>query len=366
MAEKKKFKGIPFKELPVYCKIIRIITSVLLLLGATQTLIGAILMINNPYLWGISIGALGFLIPALVLAIVEMNLEKKILARREAEGGTQPQPTEDKKVESQPVPKSQDNGWYCPNCGAHNTGKFCSKCGTKKPEVVNAKEPEVVAEKEPDPVVEEPAEEVKPVKAEPVEVETAKTEEPKKSKKGLIIGLAAGGGALLLIGAIVGGIFGVRAIINAAQGRSGGESESKDSLPSNYEFTIPYGTVSYETDSTTTGFVFYGDIDGYPELKNTVRVYEWCWSNYYNEYRYYELKFGTFTYTKSTQTINVTLDRYQCYNTSWNNYYFEVPEELTFKIKSETKMIYSASNIYDTVVKKVSYFTNSTSKQYSE
>ena len=100
MAEKKRKQvGIPFKELPVYCKIIRIVTSVLLCLGAIQTLIGGILMIENPYLWGVTIGALGFLIPALVLAIIELNLEKKILARREAEGQTQPQQVEEKKAE---------------------------------------------------------------------------------------------------------------------------------------------------------------------------------------------------------------------------------------------------------------------------
>ena len=181
MAEKKRKQvGIPFKELPVYCKIIRIVTSVLLCLGAIQTLIGGILMIENPYLWGVTIGALGFLIPALVLAIVEMNLEKKILARREAEGG-QPQ-AEAPKAEEKP----QGNGWYCPNCGAHNEGKFCSKCGTKKPD-------QVVAEKEPAPVVEEPikkeekepAKEAGPAKAE-VEENTGKKELFPKFLKWLI------------------------------------------------------------------------------------------------------------------------------------------------------------------------------------
>jgi membrane protease subunit (stomatin/prohibitin family) len=24
--------------------------------------------------------------------------------------------------------------WYCPKCGTKNTGKFCTNCGTKKPE----------------------------------------------------------------------------------------------------------------------------------------------------------------------------------------------------------------------------------------
>ena len=31
-------------------------------------------------------------------------------------------------------PKAVSEGWDCPNCGAHNTGNFCGKCGTKKPE----------------------------------------------------------------------------------------------------------------------------------------------------------------------------------------------------------------------------------------
>ena len=57
MAEKKRKQvGIPFKELPVYCKIIRIVTSVLLCLGAIQTLIGGILMIENPY-YGVLLSA---------------------------------------------------------------------------------------------------------------------------------------------------------------------------------------------------------------------------------------------------------------------------------------------------------------------
>lgn len=29
-----------------------------------------------------------------------------------------------------------ENGWKCTNCGADNTGKFCSECGTRKPEAV--------------------------------------------------------------------------------------------------------------------------------------------------------------------------------------------------------------------------------------
>ena len=28
---------------------------------------------------------------------------------------------------------STQPGWYCPNCGAHNSGNFCVHCGTKRP-----------------------------------------------------------------------------------------------------------------------------------------------------------------------------------------------------------------------------------------
>ena len=191
MAEKKRKQvGIPFKELPVYCKIIRIVTSVLLCLGAIQTLIGGILMIENPYLWGVTIGALGFLIPALVLAIIEMNLEKKILARREAEGQTQPQQVEEKKAESAEAPKAEaKETWICPNCGAEVSGKFCNKCGTKRPEQVQPEpkkeEPKPVAEKEATPVVEEPVKEAAPAIAE-VEENTGKKELFPKFLKWLI------------------------------------------------------------------------------------------------------------------------------------------------------------------------------------
>ena len=44
---------------------------------------------------------------------------------------------EEKKPEHEPKkeePKAEKAKWFCPNCGAENTGKFCGHCGTKKPE----------------------------------------------------------------------------------------------------------------------------------------------------------------------------------------------------------------------------------------
>ena len=41
---------------------------------------------------------------------------------------------EEPKVEEAPAPRPEKKDWFCPNCGAHNTGKFCQACGTKKPE----------------------------------------------------------------------------------------------------------------------------------------------------------------------------------------------------------------------------------------
>ena len=52
-----------------------------------------------------------------------------------------PAPVEEKKPETQPEPepkkeepKPEKKKWFCPNCGAENTGKFCGSCGTKRPE----------------------------------------------------------------------------------------------------------------------------------------------------------------------------------------------------------------------------------------
>lgn len=66
-------------------------------------------------------------IPCLVLFILNKTLFKKVLNGEEPAKAA-PVTVEEKKAEE---PKS---GWYCPECGQHNEGNFCSKCGAKKPE----------------------------------------------------------------------------------------------------------------------------------------------------------------------------------------------------------------------------------------
>ena len=330
MAEKKK-AGLTFKQLPVYCKILRIVMLVLLFLGMTQMIIGTVLNA-----WGVTLGALAFIVPAIAVAIVDIILEKKYKEKLEAQKPVEEAPkAEEPKVEQhQEQPKVEDS-WVCPKCGATMTGKFCHKCGTKKPDGQVVAEAKPVTAAAPAAAVSEPVE-----------------EEPKKSKKGLIIGLSVGGGVLLLTGVIIGTVFGIKALA----GLNGGGTV-KESLPADYEFTVPYGTVDYETEDTQTGFVFYDNKD--------VRVYHWCYSNSYKDYRIYEIKEGSYSYTKSTQTIIVSLTEYQFYGDGWYVHNYETPQQLTFKIKTETKMMYSSENISDTVVKKVTYFTNSTSTKYS-
>lgn len=269
-------------------------------------------------MFGLYFGALGFLIPALIVAIVDFNLEKKWMATRTEQ------------VEEKPV---------------------------EQPKVEERKQ-EVKPQPEPEPVkaVEEPLKEEPKVKE--VKTETPKVEEkPKKSKKGLIIGLSVGGGVLLLAGVIVGSVFGIKAIANAInESTDGGSSSSKDVLPSDYVFTVS-GSVDYETKDTMTGFVFL-------ESGKKIKVYEYFHAPDHSGIKVYEIKFGTWAYTQSTQTIKVTIDQFEVYTTNYVTHNYDDPEVLTFKIKSTTKMVYSSSNISDTVVNKVSSLTNGTTKYY--
>lgn len=81
-----------------------------------------------------------------VLGIIGLSMEAKRAAEPQPEPAPAPAQVEEKKevvtepapapVEEAPKeePKPVKKDWFCPNCGAHNTGKFCQSCGTKRPE----------------------------------------------------------------------------------------------------------------------------------------------------------------------------------------------------------------------------------------
>ncbi len=214
MAEKAKKPKFTFKELPVYCKILRIVAAVLMVFGALSLIPALIICMENPAGWGLYFISLSFLIPACVVAIVEFVLEKKWSERKMADGG-QPQQVEEKKAEGPKAeaPKQQDGGWECPNCGAHNEGKFCSSCGAQRPEA-KAEEVKPVAEKEETPFVSEPVKEEQPVKAESNE-QTGKKEFFPKFLKWLIpLVCFAFMGLLFFIGEVVNVIRGIENIVD--------------------------------------------------------------------------------------------------------------------------------------------------------
>ena len=79
-----------------------------------------------------------------VLGIIGLSMEAKRAAEPQPEPAPAPAPApveEKKEVVAEPVkeepkqeaPKARED-WFCPNCGAHNTSKFCQSCGTKRPE----------------------------------------------------------------------------------------------------------------------------------------------------------------------------------------------------------------------------------------
>lgn len=74
----------------------------------------------------------------IVLFILNKTLFKKVLAGDQPQQQAKAEPQAELELEEAPKAEVKeakaDNGWYCPECGKHNTGGFCDECGTKKPE----------------------------------------------------------------------------------------------------------------------------------------------------------------------------------------------------------------------------------------
>ena len=246
MAEKKKNQMIPFKELPVRFKVLRIVFLVVELPGLIMVIIGTALGIAGI---GVLLGGLfTFMIPALVIAIIDYKLETKYRKELEAKQANPEAQVETKPVEAKPEPASQEPAqepqsipetWICPNCGAQVQGKFCVECGAKKPEpmaepqpvVEQVVEPEPEPEPQPEPVFEEEPVEEPPVQ-EPIKEEPPINNEPKKkNKKGLII-------ILIIIGALVlvgGGVGAGIAIYSNMKNKGNEEGPSDD----DYSYVVP-------------------------------------------------------------------------------------------------------------------------------
>ena len=192
-------KGIPFKELPRHCKILRIVCLALMLPGMIMTIIGTALGIAGiGVLFG---GIFTFLIPALIVAIVDFKFEKKFQKEYEArkanpevasapEAKAEPAPAIENKPEPQPEPQPEPVPVV--------------------EEVEPVPEPVPVveeAEPVPEPVIEEPVQEEPSFEPEPQPVYQANDNngdpERKSSKKGLIIILIIVG-ALVLVGGGIG------------------------------------------------------------------------------------------------------------------------------------------------------------------
>ncbi len=89
--------------------------------------------------WGVLTESLLLLLGG-IFGIIALNKENNQpqpepapapLPEPEPEPAPAPAPVQE---EPEPAPAPARKDWFCPNCGAHNEGKFCAACGTKKPE----------------------------------------------------------------------------------------------------------------------------------------------------------------------------------------------------------------------------------------
>lgn len=259
MAEKKKNQMLPFKELPVRFKVLRIVFVCLELPGMIMAIVGTALGVAGI---GVLIsGILTFLVPGLIVAIIDFKLETKYRNELEAkkangeapapEAKAEPAPVIENKPEPQPELAPASDGWVCPNCGAHVKGNFCVECGTKKPEPqpepVPAPAP-VVEEVEPvpEPAIEEPVQEEPSFEPEPQPVYQANDNngdpERKTSKKGLIL-------VLIIVGALVlvGGGVGVGIALANKKNKNNEDGPRDD----DYSYVVPASSSTPKSSSSS-------------------------------------------------------------------------------------------------------------------
>ena len=146
--EKKKYKNIPFKSLPVGIKVCRIVTAALYATAVPPLIIGMVLSGTlaciGPYVTAIILMVAGLI----VLLVSESQLKKKIASGEfvPPEPGQEPEKKEEVKQEQA---SNNNEVWFCPECGTKNEGAFCSNCGFKKPVVEQKKESSASKEETP-------------------------------------------------------------------------------------------------------------------------------------------------------------------------------------------------------------------------
>lgn len=285
MDKKDKNKGrlLPFKELPVYCKVLRIVFVVFLLYGTILTIIGSATGVSGI---GLTIGGLvSGILPALVIIIIDYNLEKKYSLKLDAQKEAEPQV-----VKEEPKPVEEEK-----------------------------KEPE------PEPVKEEEHVDVHE------EVKAANEPAKKKNKKGLIIGLSVAGGVLLLLG-VAGGTVGVLYSAGAFNSSGVAPAKEKDHLPKDYVFNPSSSAIYEQSDAQFE--------------KGSYNTYEFNKDKSFVKYTFidkklYMIKYGTWTYNQSEQKITATIKSYDTKYSDgkWSGKYdYGTTYDDICRIVSETKI----------------------------
>lgn len=98
-----------------------------------------ILLSNHGSDFILAVGKQGFVVVPMIFSLIliaypfVIDIQKTVrignkVARPQPAPAPAPAKAEEAKAET---PKAEEKGWYCPECGAYNTKKFCTKCGTK-------------------------------------------------------------------------------------------------------------------------------------------------------------------------------------------------------------------------------------------